>query len=75
MFPQIGGSLYDADGAKIVESLVEKAKTRGVNLHLPCDFITGDKFADDAQTATATVSSGIPDGWMVSSATDVYTHS
>lgn len=60
----IGGSLFDADGAKIVEKIVEKAKTRGVSLHLPVDFITANKFAADAQTATATVSSGIPDGWM-----------
>ncbi|GFR60672.1 phosphoglycerate kinase, partial [Elysia marginata] len=61
---EIGSSLYDADGAEIVQKLVEKAKTRNVQLHLPVDFITGDKFAEDAKTATATVSSGIPEGWM-----------
>jgi len=60
----IGSSLFDADGAKIVPNLVEKAKMRGVNLHLPSDFITGDKFAEDAKTGTATISTGIPEGWM-----------
>lgn len=60
----IGGSLFDEEGAKIVGRLVDKAKEKGVKLHLPSDFITGDKFADDAKTATATVASGIPEGWM-----------
>lgn len=60
----IGGSLFDEEGAKIVQKLVDKAKDRGVNLHLPTDFVTGDKFAEDAQTASATVSQGIPQGWM-----------
>ena len=31
----IGGSLFDAEGAKIVEKLVAKAKERGVKLALP----------------------------------------
>ncbi|KAK3732778.1 hypothetical protein RRG08_041089 [Elysia crispata] len=61
---EIGSSLYDADGAEIVQKLVDKAKSRNVQLHLPVDFITGDKFAEDAKTATATVSSGIQEGWM-----------
>lgn len=66
-FSQIGSSLFDEEGAKIVEKLVNKAKERNVQLHLPSDFITGDKFAEDAKTATATVASGIPEGWLVSS--------
>lgn len=61
---EIGASLFDEDGAKIVQSLVEKAKAKGVTLHLPQDFVTGDKFAEDAQTAQATVAAGIPAGWM-----------
>ena len=60
---QIGNSLYDPAGAKIVTELVAKAKEKGVRIHLPVDFITGDKFAPDANTGTATVESGIPDGW------------
>jgi len=60
---QIGNSLYDPAGAEIVEELVAKAKEKGVRIHLPVDFITGDKFAPDANTGTATVESGIPDGW------------
>lgn len=63
---QIGSSLFDQDGANIVKKIVDKAKERNVQLHFPCDFITGDKFAEDAKTATATVATGIPQGWMVS---------
>jgi len=60
----IGSSLYDEDGAKIVPSLVEKAKAKGVKLHFPVDFVTADKFAEDATVGAATVEQGIPDGWM-----------
>lgn len=60
----IGDSLYDKDGAQIVDKLMEKAAKNNVTIHLPVDFITGDKFAPDAQTGVATVDQGIPDGWM-----------
>uniref|UniRef100_A0A0B7BNI1 Phosphoglycerate kinase n=1 Tax=Arion vulgaris TaxID=1028688 RepID=A0A0B7BNI1_9EUPU len=61
---EIGNSLFDAEGSKIVHKLVEKAKSKNVQLHLPKDFVTADKFAEDAKTGTATVESGIPAGWM-----------
>lgn len=61
---KIGNSLYDEEGAKIVEKLVEKAKKNNVQLHLPVDFVCGDKFAEDAAVSEATVESGIPDGIM-----------
>merc|ERR1712227_586548 len=61
---QIGGSLYDEDGAKIVQNLVQKAKDKNVQLHFPIDFITADKFDENAQVGAATVAAGIPDGWM-----------
>jgi hypothetical protein len=44
---------------------LEKAARNNVQIHLPVDFVAADKFADDANTAAATVESGIPDGWMV----------
>ncbi|XP_055837338.1 phosphoglycerate kinase [Episyrphus balteatus] len=61
---KIGNSLFDEEGAKIVEKLVEKAKKNNVQLHLPVDFVCGDKFAEDAVVSEATVESGIPDGIM-----------
>jgi len=60
---QIGNSLFDPAGAEIVEELVAKAKEKGVRIHLPVDFITGDAFSPTANTGSATVESGIPDGW------------
>ena len=60
---QIGNSLYDPAGAEIVTELVAKAKERGVRIHLPVDFITGDAFSPTANIGVATVESGIPDGW------------
>jgi phosphoglycerate kinase len=59
----IGNSLYDPAGAEIVGELVAKAKEKGVRIHLPVDFITGNKFAPDSDLGSATVESGIPDGW------------
>lgn len=61
---EIGGSLFDADGAKIVKNLVEKAKKNNVQLHLPVDFVTGSKFGEDAEVGESSVESGIPAGWM-----------
>jgi len=59
----IGASLYDAEGAKIVEELVAKAAARNVELIFPIDFIAADKFAPDANTQPADLATGIPDGW------------
>jgi phosphoglycerate kinase len=58
----IGNSLFDSEGAKIVGELMEKAKTRGVQIHLPVDFITATAFSPDAETGQADDKSGIPDG-------------
>jgi phosphoglycerate kinase len=58
---KIGKSLYDAAGAKIVASLMAKAEARGVRIHLPVDFHTGDKFSNDATLGYATDAQGIPD--------------
>ena len=62
----IGTSLYDEEGAQIVQKLMDKAKAKNVQIHLPVDFVTADKFAENATVGKATRESGIPDGWMVS---------
>jgi phosphoglycerate kinase len=46
----IGKSLYDEEGAKIIPDIMNKAKERGVKIHLPKDFIAADKFEETAQT-------------------------
>ncbi|MGH8047710.1 MAG: phosphoglycerate kinase [Chthoniobacterales bacterium] len=61
---EIGESLYDPEGAKIIPELMAKAKEKGVEIHLPVDFITADKFAEDANTSFAEAENGIPAGWQ-----------
>nr|AAU84938.1 putative phosphoglycerate kinase [Aphis citricidus] len=61
---KIGDSLYDEAGAKIVGKLLDKANARNVKIHLPVDFVTADKFDENANTSSATVEEGIPEGWM-----------
>ncbi len=51
---EIGNSLYDEEGAKIIDELMAKAKERGVNIHLPVDFVTGDDFSPTANVGYAT---------------------
>jgi phosphoglycerate kinase len=56
----IGNSLFDPEGAKIVQQLVDDAKARGVQLVFPVDYVCGDKFDANANTMTTTDSEGIP---------------
>lgn len=60
----IGSSLYDEEGAKKVHEIMEKAKKNNVEVLLPVDYVTGDKFGKDAKVGQADDASGIPDGWM-----------
>ena len=60
---EIGNSLFDPAGAEIVNELMNLAKEKGVAIHLPVDFITGDDFSPTANTGTATIEEGIPEGW------------
>jgi phosphoglycerate kinase len=61
---EIGESLFDPEGAKIVAELVAKAKERGVSIVLPVDYVCADKFDPNASTRPADDSTGIPKGWM-----------
>jgi phosphoglycerate kinase len=59
----IGNSLCEEDRLPLAAELLEKAKAKGVKIHLPMDSTIADKFAADAQT-TNCESYGIPTGWM-----------
>jgi phosphoglycerate kinase len=58
---EIGASLYDEEGAAIVEKLMKKAEEKNVRVHLPVDFLIADKFAEDAQVKEADLTTGIPE--------------
>jgi phosphoglycerate kinase len=60
---QIGNSLCEDDRLQTAIDLLKKATEKGVNIHLPSDSVIANKFAADAETATAP-SNEIPDGWM-----------
>merc|ERR1711972_410700 len=60
----IGSSLYDEEGAKIVPEIMEKAKTLGVEIILPVDFVLSSKFGEDGEIMESTKEEGIADGFM-----------
>jgi phosphoglycerate kinase len=60
---EIGNSLCEDDRLETCREILEKAKAKGVQIHLPVDSIIADKFAEDAATKNCE-SNLIPSGWM-----------
>jgi phosphoglycerate kinase len=60
---QIGKSLFDKVGAELAPKLLEKAKAKGVEIVLPCDWACGQEFKNDQEVKMVTQAEGIPDGW------------
>jgi len=58
-----GNSLCEEDRLDTANELLEKAKNKGVCIHLPQDSIIADKFDQGAEVSGA-LSTNIPDGWM-----------
>ena len=61
---EIGTSLFDEDGAKIVPEIMAIAKEKGVEIILPTDFVCSSKFGEDGEIKTTTKAIGIPVGMM-----------
>ena len=59
----VGESICEPELADVALNLLEKAKAKGVKVHLPSDVIIADNFSNDAQTKIAPVAA-IPDKWM-----------
>jgi phosphoglycerate kinase len=60
---QVGGSLCEDDRMDLARQLMDKAKAKGVTIHLPAYSVIADKFDAKANTAV-TLSDNIPVGWM-----------
>jgi phosphoglycerate kinase len=60
---EIGNSLCEDDRLETCREILEKAKSKGVQIHLPIDSIIADKFAEDAATQLCD-SKSIPPEWM-----------
>lgn len=59
----VGKSLVEEDKLDLAKELIQKAKSKGVELYLPIDSIIADKFDNNAQTRIAN-NNMIEDGWM-----------
>jgi len=59
----IGNSLVEADKLDLAKELIQKAKGKGVELHLPIDSVVADKFDAQANTSMAN-NHNIENGWM-----------
>ena len=59
----VGKSLVEEDKLALAKELIQKAKSKGVELHLPMDSVIADKFDANANTDIA-LNTSIKDGWM-----------
>ncbi|NAS31610.1 phosphoglycerate kinase [Flavobacteriaceae bacterium R38] len=60
---QIGSSICEDDKQQLALDILNKAKEKGVEVHLPVDVIAADKFDNDANKQTVAVDE-IQDGWQ-----------
>tara|TARA_B100000686_G_C16806896_1_gene992000 strand:- start:27573 stop:28757 length:1185 start_codon:yes stop_codon:yes gene_type:complete len=59
----IGDSIVEPDYCNYALELMEKAKMKGVTIHLPSDVIIADSFSNMANKKVCSISQ-IPDGWQ-----------
>lgn len=59
----IGKSLLEEDKIELAQHFIQKAKEKGVQLHLPVDAIVASEFSKDAERKTVDIDS-IPETWM-----------
>jgi len=60
---KIGKSLFDTEGAKSIQQILDKAKAKNVEIHLPVDFIVAQD-PKSKDTKEATKENGIDDDYM-----------
>jgi phosphoglycerate kinase len=60
---QTGASLVEEDLLDTARTIIEKAKAKGVKLHIPTDAVVADAFAETANTDQC-AADAVPDGWM-----------
>lgn len=60
---KIGNSMVEDDFLEKAKEIMEKAKAKKVNLHIPADAVIADAFENEANTKTVKADA-IPDGWL-----------
>ncbi|MBA3985439.1 MAG: phosphoglycerate kinase [Flavobacteriales bacterium] len=59
----VGNSLVEEEMTDLALHILEKAKEKKVEVHLPVDAVIADKFSEVANTKEQSIDT-IPDGWM-----------
>lgn len=59
----IGKSLLEEDKIELARGFIEKAKEKGVQLHMPIDAVVANEFSKDAETKVVDIEN-IPEDWM-----------
>lgn len=59
----IGSSLVEDDKMELALEILEKAKAKKVQIHIPVDVVAADAFSNDANTQIVAANE-IPDGWQ-----------
>ena len=60
---KIGSSLVEDDKMELALEILEKAKAKNVQIHIPVDVVAADAFSNDASTQIVPAND-IPDGWQ-----------
>lgn len=60
---KIGNSMVEDDKLELAIHILEQAKQKNVQVHLPVDALIADSFSENATTRQAAIDE-IPDGWM-----------
>ena len=61
----IGASLFDEEGAKLVPEILKAAKDANVEIILPVDFTVSSKFGEDGEIKEGvTIEEGVPEGFL-----------
>ena len=60
----IGKSICDEEGLKVVDEIMKKAKERNVEMSFPLDFIIAKEIKDNTETKIVSLKEGIPMDWL-----------
>jgi len=60
---QVGDSICEDDKMELALDILDQARQKGVEVHLPVDVLAANDFANDADTKVTDVDK-IPDGWQ-----------
>ncbi len=60
---KVGNSICEDDKQQLALDILAKAKSKGVQVHLPVDVVAADDFNNEAKTQVVDINN-IPDGWQ-----------